>query len=120
MAFQIVDDLLDYIGARSDTGKPTGPDLREHKVTLPLIAALPAHGWGRAARGGPADGRRGADRRPDRPGGRTGGGCRRPGLRPGTRPGFAQRAESELDSLSPSPARDALRASVTYVLERRR
>jgi geranylgeranyl pyrophosphate synthase len=34
--------------------------------------------------------------------------------------GFAQQAEAELDSLSPSPARDALRSSVTYVLERRR
>lgn len=42
MAFQITDDLLDYTGSERDTGKPTGLDLREHKVTLPLIAALPA------------------------------------------------------------------------------
>jgi hypothetical protein len=39
-----VDDLLDYIGDASVTGKPTGSDLREHKVTLPLIAALPRMG----------------------------------------------------------------------------
>lgn len=41
MAFQIVDDILDYTGAQDVTGKPSGHDLREHKVTLPLIAALP-------------------------------------------------------------------------------
>ena len=40
MAFQIVDDLLDYTADPSTTGKPTGLDLREHKVTLPLIHAL--------------------------------------------------------------------------------
>jgi octaprenyl-diphosphate synthase len=41
MAFQIADDILDYTGTESVTGKPVGLDLREHKVTLPLIAALP-------------------------------------------------------------------------------
>ena len=40
MAFQVADDLLDYTAEESVTGKPTGHDLREHKVTLPLIAAL--------------------------------------------------------------------------------
>lgn len=38
MAFQIKDDLLDYDGR--DLGKPTGVDLREHKITLPLLGAL--------------------------------------------------------------------------------
>lgn len=41
MAFQVADDLLDYTEVESVTGKPSGNDLREHKVTLPLIAALP-------------------------------------------------------------------------------
>ena len=41
VAFQIADDLLDYQGDQAMTGKPGGLDLREHKVTLPLIAALP-------------------------------------------------------------------------------
>ena len=41
MAFQVVDDILDYTEDESVTGKPSGGDLREHKVTLPLIAALP-------------------------------------------------------------------------------
>ena len=40
MAFQVADDLLDYTAAEAVTGKPSGTDLREHKVTLPLIAAL--------------------------------------------------------------------------------
>ncbi|MGH7634361.1 MAG: polyprenyl synthetase family protein, partial [Gemmatimonadaceae bacterium] len=40
MAFQVADDLLDYTADTADTGKPTGLDLREPKVTLPLIAAL--------------------------------------------------------------------------------
>lgn len=40
MAFQIVDDFLDYTAGEQVTGKPSGLDLREHKVTLPLIAAL--------------------------------------------------------------------------------
>jgi octaprenyl-diphosphate synthase len=41
MAFQVADDLLDYTEQEAVTGKPGGTDLREHKVTLPLIAALP-------------------------------------------------------------------------------
>jgi hypothetical protein len=41
LAFQIADDLLDYTADSEQTGKPSGLDLREHKVTLPLIAALP-------------------------------------------------------------------------------
>jgi octaprenyl-diphosphate synthase len=41
MAFQVADDILDYTETASVTGKPSGLDLREHKVTLPLISALP-------------------------------------------------------------------------------
>jgi octaprenyl-diphosphate synthase len=40
MAFQIADDLLDFTQSEAIVGKPTGQDLREHKVTLPLIAAM--------------------------------------------------------------------------------
>jgi octaprenyl-diphosphate synthase len=119
MAFQIADDLLDYTEAQAVTGKPSGLDLREHKVTLPLIAALdamspaerrvvgdlmaePAPGDGLvtevvrlvAARGGLEYARRRALE-------------------------LAQQAEAELDILAPSGARDALRDSIAYAVERR-
>ncbi len=40
MAFQLVDDILDFTAVETDIGKPVGSDLREGKVTLPLIYAL--------------------------------------------------------------------------------
>jgi len=40
IAFQIKDDLLDYAGSSPQLGKPTGSDIRENKITLPLIHAL--------------------------------------------------------------------------------
>ena len=40
MIFQIRDDLLDFTGRRSITGKPTGLDMKEKKLTLPLIHSL--------------------------------------------------------------------------------
>jgi octaprenyl-diphosphate synthase len=40
IAFQLVDDLLDFTGDTEAVGKPIGSDLREGKVTLPLIHLL--------------------------------------------------------------------------------
>ena len=119
MAFQIVDDLLDYTEDASVTGKPFGSDLREHKVTLPLIAALPRMGDG---------GRREVSRLLHTPeptdaqiaevimAVSEAGGleyARERALR------LAQLAEGELELLAPSAAREALRASITYVVDRR-
>jgi octaprenyl-diphosphate synthase len=120
MAFQIVDDLLDYTADESMTGKPSGLDLREHKVTLPLIYALPRFSPAErralelllenpapgdreiaavvasvAAHGGLDQARERAQR-------------------------LVQAAEEDLNVLDESPARETLRASLTYVLERRR
>jgi octaprenyl-diphosphate synthase len=120
MAFQIVDDLLDYTEDEAVTGKPSGSDLREHKVTLPLIAALPRLRPADRARverllqtAEPTDAQIAeVVAAVDRAGGLDY--ARERALR------LAQQAEGELDHLAASPARELLRASIGYVLDRRR
>jgi len=120
MAFQIVDDLLDYTAHESVIGKPSGLDLRAHKVTLPLIAALPELA--------PAE-RETVEalfRNPE-PGDaeiaetvalvRKHGGldyAREKALE------YARRAAEALEGLPDGPALQALRDSIVYVVERRR
>ncbi len=118
MAFQIIDDLLDYTSPVEVTGKPSGQDLQEHKVTLPLIAALPKMGDGQRARvealfaedipspeaigevltlvsdlGGLEDARAEADRQADM-------------------------AREQLEGIGGGPCLEGLRSAVDYVLER--
>jgi octaprenyl-diphosphate synthase len=40
MAFQVIDDTLDFVGEQSKVGKPVMSDLREGKLTLPVIHCL--------------------------------------------------------------------------------
>lgn len=120
MAFQIIDDLLDYTGEETVTGKPSGNDLREHKVTLPLIYAL-----GRLT----PDARREVaslmatpqptDEQIARVIGLTAdaGGLDYARQRAHR---LAERADRELDALQPTAARETLRDSIAYVLDRRR
>ncbi len=118
-AFQITDDVLDYTETESVTGKPSGLDLREHKITLPLILARPHMAEGERAQverlmaePEPADDliaeviasvRRvgGADLARERA------------------QGLALVAERELDGVAESPARQALRGCLAYAVDRR-
>ncbi len=118
-AFQIADDLLDYTSHEDTTGKPHGLDLREHKVTLPLIAALRAMT--------PAE--RGqvealfADAEPSDAiiGEVTAIVAARGGLDYARRRGdeYAAEAEAALETLPVGPVRTALTESLAYVLDRR-
>jgi octaprenyl-diphosphate synthase len=119
MAFQITDDLLDYTQPEAVTGKPSGLDLKEHKVTLPLIAALPRLSPDERqvvsrlmATATPSDAQVAeVMHMVEAAGGLDN--ARRRAL------DLAQRAEAELAALPASTARESLRDSIAYAVERR-
>lgn len=118
MAFQIADDLLDYTEEKETTGKPSGLDLREHKVTLPLIAALRTMGASARAE---VDAFFAGDEPEDAAVARIieivaeEGGLDYARARGDE---HAARAEEALAAVSAGEATDALRSAISYVLER--
>jgi heptaprenyl diphosphate synthase len=117
MAFQVIDDILDFESAEAVLRKPVGRDIAEGLCTLPLIYALQADRPGMEAllaqvRGGgtPAEAAASAAARAIGLGGaeRARGDARR----------FTSRALSEIDKLPPSSARDELGLLAERLLHR--
>ena len=118
VAFQLIDDLLDFTSSTEVLGKPALSDLKEGKVTLPLILAMPkatphereliasvvarksfdgidpADILGVVSRYGTLDEARDIAR------------------------GYANDAREALEAFPPSPAREALEAALDFVMER--
>ena len=115
-AFQIADDVLDYVSDAGTLGKNIGDDLAEGKATLPLIYAIERAPAAQAA----------SLRRAIETGGldsldnivaaiRDSGAIERTRRRAQQ---YADAAKSSLSAISPSPARDALLVLADYALNR--
>ncbi len=118
MAFQITDDVLDYVGSQDITGKPAGLDLRGRKVTLPLVGALremsPAEvDEVRHLFTMPEPDDEGVDRVISLV--RRNGGIEYARKKAEA---YADAARDEIADLCPGPALDALREAVLYVADR--
>lgn len=115
-AFQIADDVLDYVSDSGTLGKNIGDDLAEGKATLPLIYAIERAPAAQAA----------SLRRAIETGGldsldnivaaiRDSGAIERTRQRAQE---YADAAKSSLSAIAPSPARDALLVLADYALNR--
>jgi geranylgeranyl pyrophosphate synthase len=116
MAFQVVDDVLDYTASEEELGKPVGSDLRHGTITLPAIYYLRQHPED-ARIGGLAaqddDFRAEADAAVDaiRGSDAIGLALERAGS-------YAADAAASLDGLPPGPVVEALRGLARYVVDR--
>ncbi|HET7694779.1 MAG TPA: polyprenyl synthetase family protein [Vicinamibacterales bacterium] len=120
VAFQLVDDLLDYTADETALGKPVGGDLREGKVTLPIIYMLQRGGEeaDRLIRTVVAE--RAVTKDQWREITRMLRDLRAPDLAYEKAIEYATRAKRELDVFPPSRERDALQALADYVTARDR
>jgi len=116
MAFQIVDDILDFVGNEALMGKPVGSDLRQGTVTLPTIRLLEEDPDNSALRRVFDDG----DSSDEAIREAIAAVHRSSGIdyaRAEARR-FADLAVQQLDSLPPTPERAALESISEYVLDR--
>lgn len=118
LAFQIMDDVLDYGGSSETLGKNVGDDFREGKVTLPLAIAMERTGpaeaafWSRTVgerRQDESDFRRARDLMRE---------CGALEAAVAAARDYAWTAERALDRFAPGPWRDALAALPAYAAAR--
>ena len=116
MAFQIIDDILDFDGSREEIGKPVGNDLSQGVLTLPAIMVIeryPEDGSVQSLFRKPSDAdslRRVLD---------VVGGSSIMEDSYGVANKYCEKALGCLKGLEPNPARDALEKLVSYVAKRR-